>query len=329
MRPQISAVYVPVRTPDYKTWALILSILAHGLLIGVLVWWNREPPPAAMQTSLVTPEELADIQSQIRANQRAEELSQSAQGEGDPDATDVTDPMAAMSHATPRQSAASYHTPPPAMQNLAEQQAAFDAQRAQYAEQADREFAEAQQAIVDDLNQQQADEQAALANYRERENSLDDIREENRRTAEAYNKKILIERVETGKSDAAKQGSTTNRADSGDSKDNGARTNNTGSTSSNAGSRSGGGGDATSYISQIKAKIEANWSVPANSQGKTVRASFNISPSGEISNIHINGGDEILKASLTKALQSSSPLPVPPSDIYNKVASNNFTFTAE
>lgn len=327
MRPQISAVYVPVRTPDYKTWALILSILAHVLLIGALVWWNREPPPAAMQTSLVTPEELAAIQSHIRANQRAEELSQSAQG--DPDATGVIDPMTAMSHATPRQSAASHHTPPPAMQNLVEQQAAFDAQRAQYAEQADREFAEAQQAIVDNLNQQQADEQATLANYRERENSLDDIHEENRRTAEAYNKKILIERVETGKSDITKQGSTTSRADSGDSKDNGASINNTSSTSSNAGSRSGSGGDATSYISQIKAKIEANWSVPANSQGKTVRASFNISPSGEISNIHINGGDEILKASLTKALQSSSPLPVPPSDIYNKVASNNFTFTAE
>lgn len=327
MRPQISAVYVPVRTPDYKTWALILSILAHVLLIGALVWWNREPPPAAMQTSLVTPEELAAIQSQIRANQRAEELSQSAQG--DPDATGVIDPMTAMSHATPRQSAASHHTPPPAMQNLVEQQAAFDAQRAQYAEQADREFAEAQQAIVDNLNQQQADEQATLANYRERENSLDDIHEENRRTAEAYNKKILIERVETGKSDITKQGSTTSRADSGDSKDNGASINNTSSTSSNAGSRSGSGGDATSYISQIKAKIEANWSVPANSQGKTVRASFNISPSGEISNIHINGGDEILKASLTKALQSSSPLPAPPADIYNKVASNNFTFTAE
>lgn len=324
MRPQISAVYVPVRTPDYKTWALILSILAHGLLIGALVWWNREPPPAAMQTSLVTPEELAAIQSHIRANQRAEELSQSAQG--DPDATGVIDPMTAMSHATPRQSAASHHTPPPAMQNLVEQQAAFDAQRAQYAEQADREFAEAQQAIVDNLNQQQADEQATLANYRERENSLDDIHEENRRTAEAYNKKILIERVETGKSDITKQGSTTSRADSGDSKDNGASINN---TSSNAGSRSGSGGDATSYISQIKAKIEANWSVPANSQGKTVRASFNISSSGEISNIHINGGDEILKASLTKALQSSSPLPAPPADIYNKVASNNFTFTAE
>ncbi|OBX77087.1 cell envelope integrity protein TolA [Faucicola atlantae] len=324
MRPQISAVYVPVRTPDYKTWALILSILAHVLLIGALVWWNREPPPAAMQTSLVTPEELAAIQSHIRANQRAEELSQSAQG--DPDATGVIDPMTAMSHATPRQSAASHHTPPPAMQNLVEQQAAFDAQRAQYAEQADREFAEAQQAIVDNLNQQQADEQATLANYRERENSLDDIHEENRRTAEAYNKKILIERVETGKSDITKQGSTTSRADSGDSKDNGASINN---TSSNAGSRSGSGGDATSYISQIKAKIEANWSVPANSQGKTVRASFNISPSGEISNIHINGGDEILKASLTKALQSSSPLPAPPADIYNKVASNNFTFTAE
>ena len=324
MRPQISAVYVPVRTPDYKTWALILSILAHVLLIGALVWWNREPPPAAMQTSLVTPEELAAIQSHIRANQRAEELSQSAQG--DPDATGVIDPMTAMSHATPRQSAASHHTPPPAMQNLVEQQAAFDAQRAQYAEQADREFAEAQQAIVDNLNQQQADEQATLANYRERENSLDDIREENRRTAEAYNKKILIERVETGKSDITKQGSTTSRADSGDSKDNGASINN---TSSNAGSRSGSGGDATSYISQIKAKIEANWSVPANSQGKTVRASFNISSSGEISNIHINGGDEILKASLTKALQSSSPLPAPPADIYNKVASNNFTFTAE
>ncbi|OBX80637.1 hypothetical protein A9308_03660 [Moraxella atlantae] len=324
MRPQISAVYVPVRTPDYKTWALILSILAHVLLIGALVWWNREPPPAAMQTSLVTPEELAAIQSHIRANQRAEELSQSAQG--DPDATGVIDPMTAMSHATPRQSAASHHTPPPAMQNLVEQQAAFDAQRAQYAEQADREFAEAQQAIVDNLNQQQADEQATLANYRERENSLDDIHEENRRTAEAYNKKILIERVETGKSDITKQGSTTSRADSGDSKDNGASINN---TSSNAGSRSGSGGDATSYISQIKAKIEANWSVPANSQGKTVRASFNISSSGEISNIHINGGDEILKASLTKALQSSSPLPAPPADIYNKVASNNFTFTAE
>ena len=146
MRPQISAVYVPVRTPDYKTWALILSILAHGLLIGALVWWNREPPPAAMQTSLVTPEELAAIQSHIRANQRAEELSQSAQG--DPDVTGVIDPMTAMSHATPRQSAASHHTPPPAMQNLVEQQAAFDAQRAQYAEQADREFAEAQQAIA-------------------------------------------------------------------------------------------------------------------------------------------------------------------------------------
>lgn len=328
MRPQISAVYVPVRTPDYKTWALILSILAHVLLIGALVWWNRDPPPAAMQTSLVTPEELADIQSQIRANQRAEALGQSTQG--DPNTTGLTDPMPSAGNAHPRQSATNHHTPQQAaMQSLAEQQAAFDAQRAQYAEQADREFAEAQQAIVDDLNQQHTDEQAALANYRERENSLDDILEENRRTAEAYNKKIVIERVDMGKSDTAKQGNAASRTDNADSKTNATDTTNAGSSANNAGSRSGGGGDATSYISQIKAKIEANWSVPANSQGKTVRASFNISPSGDISNIRIHGGDEILKLSLTKALQASSPLPAPPADIYSKVESNNFTFTAE
>ena len=36
MYAEVTSVYVPVKTPDYPVWAIVLSAIAHALVVGLL-----------------------------------------------------------------------------------------------------------------------------------------------------------------------------------------------------------------------------------------------------------------------------------------------------
>lgn len=70
MYAEVTSVYVPVKTPDYPVWAIVLSAIAHALVVGLLLFFYHNAPPAPMETSLITPEQLSAMQGQIKANQQ-------------------------------------------------------------------------------------------------------------------------------------------------------------------------------------------------------------------------------------------------------------------
>ena len=72
---QAPSVFVPT-TPegDGITVPTILSVLVHGLIVGFIIYTNQTPDldvPTSIETTMVSPEQLAEIQGQILANREA------------------------------------------------------------------------------------------------------------------------------------------------------------------------------------------------------------------------------------------------------------------
>ena len=46
MYAEVTSVYVPVKTPDYPFLAIVLSAIAHALVVGLLLFFYHNAPPA-------------------------------------------------------------------------------------------------------------------------------------------------------------------------------------------------------------------------------------------------------------------------------------------
>ena len=308
MYAEVTSVYVPVKTPDYPVWAIVLSAIAHALVVGLLFFFYHNVPPAPMETSLITPEQLSAMQQQIKANQQNElAQNQATAGEmaGAPtpslnSQTLSTVPMNT-SHST------STNQIETVKDNLAAKQAQWEKEQALFAEKLDREVAAERQSVIDELNQRNETQQRNLQDYKIAESNIDEVKNEIRANNAAYNKNLNANSERQSDNsikslDLGKDGHSTGAAQSQSSGGQGS-------------SRRGGasGGSSAGYVSQVMAMIDANWNVPTNSNGNSLTASFSIAADGTISNITIRGSsDAAFKASLQQAINQSSPLPPPP-----------------
>lgn len=291
MYPEVTSVYVPVKTPDYRVWAILLSILGHGLLVGVILYFHNEAPPPPMETVLISPEELADIQGQIQANQQ----NNANQAGGMPTAqtAPTTNPETEK-----------------LMQQIAEQEAQFQANQAKIAEQIDQEFMQEQQAIVEQLDQEFAEKQAQLAEHKQAESNIDEIEANLRAQMEeakrANQERIDSQRIKIESKDLSTNGERLPNAQSNSSNSN--ANNNAGNDTARRGAISGT--NVASYRDSIVSKIYSNWNPPTNSNGKVLRVTIRLSPSGAVLSTNLNASDPFSK-SLQEAINKSSPLPVP------------------
>lgn len=308
MYAEVTSVYVPVKTPDYPVWAIVLSAIAHALVVGLLFFFYHNTPPAPMETSLITPEQLSAMEGQIKANQQnALAQNQATAGEmaGAPtpslnSQTLSTVPMNT-SHST------STNQIETVKDNLAAKQAQWEKEQALFAEKLDREVAAERQSVIDELNQRNETQQRNLQDYKIAESNIDEVKNEIRANNAAYNKNLNANSERQSENsikslDLGKDGHSTGAAQSQSSGGQGS-------------SRRGGasGGSSAGYVSQVMAMIDANWNVPTNSNGNSLTASFSIAADGTISNITIRGSsDAAFKASLQQAINQSSPLPPPP-----------------
>lgn len=284
MYPEVTSVYVPVKTNDYRALAILLSIIGHIALLGGIAYFHNEAPPPPMQTMLITPDELADIQAQIQANadnnaNKAGESPTVEKAQIDPNTAKV-------------------------MQHIAEQEALFQANKAKMAKQVEQEFNAEQQQIIKELDAQLAEQQATIKDYEKAESNIDEI-EANLRAEMDEAKRQNAERIESQKTkaenkDIATDGerlisatTSTQRAGNGEPK---------------KGSQQGS--NVASYKDAIVSKIYSNWNPPTNSDGKTLRVTIRLSPSGAVISTGIQADDPFAK-SLKDAINKSSPLPVP------------------
>jgi len=308
MYAEVTSVYVPVKTPDYPVWAIVLSAIAHALVVGLLFFFYHNTPPAPMETSLITPEQLSAMQQQIKANQQNElAQNQATAGEmaGAPTPSLNSQTLSTVPMNTPNST--STNQIETVKDNLAAKQAQWEKEQALFAEKLDREVAAERQGVIDELNQRNETQQRNLQDYKIAESNIDEVKNEIRANNAAYNKNLNANSERQSDNnikslDLGKDGQSTGAAQSQSSGGQGS-------------SRRGGasGGSSAGYVSQVMAMIDANWNVPTNSNGNSLTASFSIAADGTISNITIRGSsDAAFKASLQQAINQSSPLPPPP-----------------
>ena len=308
MYAEVTSVYVPVKTPDYPVWAIVLSAIAHALVVGLLFFFYHNTPPAPMETSLITPEQLSVMQQQIKANQQNElAQNQATAGEmaGAPTPSLNSQTLSTVPMNTPHST--STNQIEMVKDNLAAKQAQWEKEQALFAEKLDREVAAERQSVIDEVNQRNETQQRNLQDYKIAESNIDEVKNEIRANNAAYNKNLNANSERQSDNgikslDLGKDGQSTGAAQSQSSG---------GQSSSRRGGASGG--SSAGYVSQVMAMIDANWNVPTNSNGNSLTASFSIAADGTISNITIRGSsDAAFKASLQQAINQSSPLPPPP-----------------
>lgn len=308
MYAEVTSVYVPVKTPDYPVWAIVLSAIAHALVVGLLFFFYHNAPPAPMETSLITPEQLSAMEGQIKANQQnALAQNQATDGEmaGAPTPSLNSQTLSTVPMNTPHST--STNQIKAVKDNLAAKQAQWEKEQALFAEKLDREVADERQSVIDELNQRNETQQQNLQDYKIAESNIDEVKNEIRANNAAYNKNLNANSERQSENsmkslDLGKDGQSTGAAQS--------------QSSGGQGSSKRGGassGSSAGYVSQVMAMIDANWNVPTNSNGNSLTASFSIAADGTISNITIRGSsDAAFKASLQQAINQSSPLPPPP-----------------
>lgn len=307
MYPEVTSVYVPVKTPDYKGLAWLLSVLVHGLLIGLVVYFHHQAPPAPMETSLVTPEQLADIESQIRANQQnSQDTGMNTSGDA-MGATSTSDGNTAPSaHATPDAQTARM------MRELAAKEAAWQKEKAKFDKQLDQQISAENQQLIEEINTEQAQIREQLQDFKVAEDSQDADRQQRIEELEAAQKALDARRAQiqdvapTKKVDLAKTGeSTANSGNTG--------IGNPANTAQGQPKKgSSNGGSTASYVSAIRNKIMRNWDTPKNSAGQKLTANIRISRTGDVQSISFTGNaTPAFEASLRQAINASNPLPMP------------------
>lgn len=308
MYAEVTSVYVPVKTPDYPVWAIVLSAIAHALVVGLLFFFYHNAPPAPMETSLITPEQLSAMEGQIKANQQnalAQNQATADEMAGAPTPSLNSQTLSTVPMNTPHST--STNQIETVKNTLATKQAQWEKEQALFAEKLDREVAAERQSVIDELNQRNETQQRNLQDYKIAESNIDEVRNEIRANNAAYNKNLNASSERQSDNsikslDLGKDGQSTGAGQSQSSGGQGS-------------SRRGGasGGSSAGYVSQVMAMIDGNWNVPTNSNGNSLTASFSIAADGTISNITIRGSsDAAFKASLQQAINQSSPLPPPP-----------------
>ncbi|MGE6360009.1 energy transducer TonB [Psychrobacter glacincola] len=302
-------VYVPTQPEgNGLTLPTLLSVLAHGLVIGILVYTyqhTKTDTVESIETVMVSPEQLAEMQGQILANRAA--AASALQAETSTSSASSTSSSESFSDSASQPN--SQRVPvftrsnDPASQpmlmseeqhqRLLEQNQDYERRMAEWAAQLDESVTEEHGQVEQNKKEQLIEEQKQLGDFRNKQNNPPKI---TRPTATDKNLKI-----NTGDSGSAGQ-----RYDL--EADGNSTTSNGGSGST---SRSTGASD-----SDIKALIKKNLISPEGAKGQTVLATLTITvdSSGIITGYNASGSNPKYNKALEDAARVTKKLPIGPDD---------------
>ncbi|MBF0658913.1 cell envelope integrity protein TolA [Psychrobacter sp. NG25] len=302
------AVYVPTQPEgNGLTLPTLLSLLAHGLVIGLLVYNYQHTEvdmTGSLETVMVSPEQLADMQGQILANRAAAQAASansSAAAFTQADASDSNDASQnstqSSSQQVPNFSRPDDTTGRPLLmseehhQRLLEQNREYEQRMAEWAEELDESVTEKHDAIEQDKRDEQVEEQQRLQEYRNKPNDSLKI---NRPTA--TDKNIKINAGSSGKAfSLSEDGQPTI----------------SGSTPSQSGSPTRSASD-----SEVKSLIRKNFSSPEGAKGKTALTilTITVNSSGVITSVSTSGDDPLMNKAVENAAWDTKKLPIGPDD---------------
>ena len=284
-------VYVPTQPEgNGLTLPTLLSVLAHGLVIGILVYTyqhTKTDTVESIETVMVSPEQLAEMQGQILANRAA--AASAMQAETSTSSAPSTSSSESFSDSASQPMLMSEEQ----NQRLLEQNQEYERNMAEFAAQLDESVTEEHSQVEQNKNEKLIEEQNQLGDFRHKQNNPPHIP---RPTATDKNLKI-----NTGNSGSAGQRYDL-EADGN-------------STTSNGGSSSTSGSTGASD-SDIKALIKKNLISPEGAKGQTVLATLTITvdSSGIITGYNASGSNPKYNKALEDAARVTRKLPIGPDD---------------
>ena len=313
------AVYVPTQPEgNGLTLPTLLSLLAHGLVIGLLVYNYQHTEvdmTGSLETVMVSPEQLADMQAQILANRAAAQAQAVNASSSSSTVTQANESNSNNANQNSSQSSSqqvpSFSRPddttgrPLLMseehhQRLLEQNREYEQRMAEWAEELDESVTEKHDAIERDKRDEQVEEQQRLQEYRNKPNDTLKIVRPN-------NKSTNIE-FESNDSDGTPKNYSLAKGDSVVSSD-------TTSTTKES-SRSAAGGNRGASNNEIISLIKRNYNPPTGAKGTTQRATLTITvnASGKVTNVSVSGPDSRVNEAAKQAAWDADSFPIDTSD---------------
>ncbi|WP_227430478.1 cell envelope integrity protein TolA [Psychrobacter sp. I-STPA6b] len=324
---RMPSVYVPVEPEGNGIGLpLLLSFLVHGLLIGFIFFTYQVPDidvPPSIETSIITPEELAEIQANIAANRQAAQASV-AQGQEDAqqDISQLPQPtqQPQSHHSTPSASTDAQTAPTitrhsvpvftqvdePADSFLDNPDNGYDPE-AEAEAQALREFNER---ALQDANQRLESAAQQIAQLRaEEQQKLEELK-----TKPTKPDSSRISKTFPAANNRHTQTDSSNDAPTSLSLSEDGNPIIKGSATGTARSTSGGARSSGNNHSAIESRIMSKFVPPANTANQRTVLRVEVAVDGTVLTATANGGTASLERAAVKAAYDASPLPIDSND---------------
>lgn len=316
------AVYVPTEPESNGlTLPTLLSLLAHGLVIGILVYnyqTTEVETAGSIETVMVSPEQLAEMQGQILANRAAasamqmdsstSDSSSSAQPEISGSSSSAQNPSQPNSQRVPVFTRSDEPASQPMLmseeqhQRLREQNQEYERRMAEWAAQLDESAIEELDQVEQDKREQMIEEQKRLGDFRQKQNNPPKIR---RPTANDRNIQIDTDGSgNAGRTFSLSDGQSTISGDTSTS------------STSKGSSRSASSGSRGASNSEIINLIKRNYTPPTAARGSTQRAilTITVNENGDVINVTASGPDNTVNEAAKQAVLNTGSLPIDADD---------------
>ena len=303
-------VYVPTEPEgNGLTLPMLLSLLAHGLVLGILIYAYQHTDvetAGSIETVMVSPEQLAEMQGQILANRAA--AAEAMQTDSSTNGISSTLPPQTFDSGSTSQSTdqpnaqrAPVFTRPddPASapilmsetqhQRLLEQNQEYERRMAEWAAKLDEAVLEEHEAVEQDKKKQLIEEQRRLDEFHQKQNNPPKI---TRPTPTDRNLKIDT----SGSGSAGKTFDLSEGQSTADSKP--------------ASTRSSASASADDFKNSIAAKIQRNLKAPLETQGITAKVALRLDNQGNVLSAKATGANSAVNDAAEKAAFAASPLPI-------------------
>ena len=308
------AVYVPTQPEgNGLTLPMLLSLLAHGIVLGLLIYTYQQPDleiAGSIETTMVSPGELAEMQGQILAN-RAASAEQAASGSSNTSAVQ-------QANASSSENAANQNSAQPSSQQVPVFTRSDEASRPMLMSE-EQHLRRLEQ--MEDYNLNMANAAAALDGT----DALDEFQEQQRdamiedenRLKEyrsAQNNRPRINKPTRGERNInIELGSSDNTGKSFDLAD--GQSTATGGSASGTKNKSSGGSRGASN-SEIVSLIKRNYNPPTGAKGSTQRTtlSITVNANGDVVSVSASGSNDAVNEAAKQAVRSARNLPIDTDD---------------
>ena len=303
-------VYVPTEPEgNGLTLPMLLSLLAHGLVLGILIYAYQHTDvetAGSIETVMVSPEQLAEMQGQILANRAA--AAEAMQTDSSTNGISSTLPPQTFDSGSTSQSTDQPNaqrapvftrSDDPASapilmnetqhQRLLEQNQEYERRMAEWAAKLDEAVLEEHEAVEQDKKKQLIEEQRRLDEFHQKQNNPPKI---TRPTPTDRNLKI-----NTGGSGSA--GKTFDLSEGQSTAD-----------SKPASTRSSASASADDFKNSIAAKIQRNLKAPLETQGITAKVALRLDNQGNVLSAKATGANSAVNDAAETAAFVASPLPI-------------------